>query len=118
MSGIVRAPRLNPILGWSLAAAAVVGGYFSYGWQGVVLAMSAVVFWLLLQFSRVLRALRTAKPRARLRMVEYRGTVGAAMVYDDIAVIDHFRRLDENTVLGAMDQRGSEQTFFFLLERD
>ncbi|GAA3026048.1 DUF4334 domain-containing protein [Gordonia defluvii] len=65
-----------------------------------------------------LRALRTAKPRARLRMVEYRGTVGAAMVYDDIAVIDHFRRLDENTVLGAMDQRGSEQTFFFLLERD
>ena len=63
MSGIVRAPRLNPILGWSLAAAAVVGGYFSYGWQGVVLAMSAVVFWLLLQFSRVLRALRTAAGR-------------------------------------------------------
>ena len=54
---------MNPILGWSLAAAAVVGGYFSYGWQGVVLAVSAVVFWLLLQFSRVLRALRTAAGR-------------------------------------------------------
>lgn len=64
------------------------------------------------------RALRTRKPRARLRTVEYRGTSGAAMVYDDIPVIDHFRRLDDTTLLGAMDQRGSDQTYFFLLEKD
>ncbi|MFT3900811.1 MAG: DUF4334 domain-containing protein [Gordonia sp. (in: high G+C Gram-positive bacteria)] len=64
------------------------------------------------------RALRTRKPRARLRTLDFRGATSAAMVYDDIPVIDHFRRLDENTVLGAMDQRGSEQTYYFLLERD
>ena len=46
------------------------------------------------------------------------GTSGAAMVYDDIPVIDHFRRLDDTTLLGAMDQRGSDQTYFFLLEKD
>ncbi|GAB08447.1 hypothetical protein GOARA_011_00630 [Gordonia araii NBRC 100433] len=64
------------------------------------------------------KAMRTTKPRARLRLVEFHGATSAAMVYDDIPVIDHFRRLDEKTVLGAMDQRGSDQTYFFLLERD
>ncbi|QKT08183.1 DUF4334 domain-containing protein [Gordonia sp. X0973] len=64
------------------------------------------------------RAMRTTKPRARLRTVEYRGLGSAAMVYDDIPVIDHFRRLDETTLLGAMDQRGSDETYFFLLERE
>jgi len=64
------------------------------------------------------RAMRTTKPRARIRVVEFRGTASAAMVYDDIPVIDHFRRLDANTVLGAMDQRGSAQIYFFLLERE
>lgn len=64
------------------------------------------------------RALRTTKPRARLRIIEFRGATSAAMVYDDIPVIDHFRRLDENTLLGAMDQRGDDRTYYFLLERD
>jgi len=47
-------------LGWGLAALAVAVGYWGYGWPGVVLATTAVVFWLLLQFSRALRALRLA----------------------------------------------------------
>ena len=54
---------MNPILGWGLAAVAVVAGWFSYGWPGVVLALSVVVFWLLLQFSRVLRVMRRAAER-------------------------------------------------------
>jgi hypothetical protein len=43
---------VNPVIGWSLAVLAVAVGYAGYGWKGVVLAFSVVVFWLLLQFSR------------------------------------------------------------------
>jgi hypothetical protein len=50
-------------LGWSLAVAAVAVGYVGYGGPGVVLALGVVVFWLLLQFSRALRALRLASGR-------------------------------------------------------
>lgn len=54
---------MTAALGWALAAAALVAGYVSYGWQGVVLALSVVVFWMLLQFSRALRAMRDAAGR-------------------------------------------------------
>jgi len=46
--------------GWGLAGLAVIVGYWGYGWPGVALATTAIVFWLLLQFSRALRALRLA----------------------------------------------------------
>jgi hypothetical protein len=55
--------RMNPILGWGLAVAAVAAGYVGYGWPGVALAVSMVVFWLLLQFSRALRVMRMAAGR-------------------------------------------------------
>ena len=51
------------MLGWALAVAAVAAGYVGFGWQGVVLAVTVVVFWLLLQFSRALRVMRTAAGR-------------------------------------------------------
>ena len=50
----------NPIVGWALAALAVAIGYTQWGWQGVLLAITMIVFWLLLQFSRALRVLRNA----------------------------------------------------------
>ncbi|WP_280468097.1 DUF4334 domain-containing protein [Nocardia cyriacigeorgica] len=62
-------------------------------------------------------ALRTTKPTARLRDIDYRGVVSAAMVYDHLPIIDHFRRLDEDTLLGVMDMRGLAEPYFFLLER-
>jgi hypothetical protein len=43
---------MNQALGVALAVAALGLGYTSYGWRGVVLAVTVVVFWLLLQFSR------------------------------------------------------------------
>jgi hypothetical protein len=49
--------------GWALAVVAVAVGYTSYGWQGVALAVTVIVFWLLLEFSRSLRALREAAGR-------------------------------------------------------
>ena len=50
-------------IGWALAAAALAAGYLGYGWPGLALALSVIVFWLLLQFSRSVRALRAAAHR-------------------------------------------------------
>lgn len=51
---------MGATLGWTLAVLATATGYWAYGWPGVVLAVSVVVFWLLLQFSRALRVMRSA----------------------------------------------------------
>lgn len=61
------------------------------------------------------------KGEASLWPVEFRGKVSASMVYDAQPVFDHFRRVDDNTVMGIMD--GKEQVFdngkhfYFYLER-
>jgi glucose-6-phosphate-specific signal transduction histidine kinase len=54
---------MNRKLGLALALAAFVAGGWLYGWQGVVLAMSMVIFWLLLQFTQVMRVMRMATQR-------------------------------------------------------
>ena len=51
---------MNAWFGWALAAAALFIGWRSYGWPGVALAVSVIVFWLLLQFSRSVRVMRGA----------------------------------------------------------
>ncbi|MCS5478086.1 DUF4334 domain-containing protein [Corynebacterium sp. YIM 101645] len=67
---------------------------------------------------RVLPLLRTRRPRARLRVMEYRGAPTATMIYDAQPINDHFRRLDGDTLLGVMDLRGLAEPFFFLLRRE
>ncbi|WNJ17699.1 DUF4334 domain-containing protein [Pontibacter sp. G13] len=62
--------------------------------------------------------LQTRHSKARLRKVLYRGKESAAMVYDEKAIIDHFRMVDDRTVMGAMDLKGNPDPYFFLLERD
>jgi hypothetical protein len=64
---------MSPLVGWTLAALAVVAGFVGYGWRGLVLAITVIVFWLLLQFSRSLRALRDAAGRPV-------GEVGSALM--------------------------------------
>ena len=54
---------MNTAVGWGLAVAALAAGFIGYGWPGVLMAVSAIVFWLLLQFSRSVRALRQAAGR-------------------------------------------------------
>ncbi|GAA1005332.1 DUF4334 domain-containing protein [Nocardiopsis tropica] len=61
---------------------------------------------------------RTRSPKARLRMIEYRGVPTATMSYDALPINDHFRRVDERTLLGVMDLRGLQNPFFFLLLRE
>lgn len=67
---------------------------------------------------RFLPLLKTRRPRARLRMVEHRGVATATMIYDARPITDHFRRIDDGTLLGVMDLRGLDQPFFFLLRRE
>jgi hypothetical protein len=55
-----RTPALNPVIGWGLAVLGIAAGYVGWGWRGVVLGVTVVVFWLLLQFSRSLRVLKNA----------------------------------------------------------
>lgn len=62
--------------------------------------------------------LRTRKHRARLRAVHHRGEVTTAMIYDHLPIIDTFRRVDADTLLGVMDLRTHPQPYFFVLERD
>ncbi|MFI1912553.1 DUF4334 domain-containing protein [Nocardia sp. NPDC020380] len=62
--------------------------------------------------------LETRTPRARLRELEYRGKSSVAMIYDHLPIIDIFRRVDEDTLLGVMDLRGMDQPYFFVLYRD
>ena len=47
-------------LGWALAVAGVAAGYAAYGWPGVALALTVIVFWMLLLFSRAMRVMRIA----------------------------------------------------------
>ena len=51
---------MNSSLGWLLVALALAAGWMAYGWQGLLMAATLTVFWLLLQFSRALRAMKTA----------------------------------------------------------
>jgi hypothetical protein len=62
--------------------------------------------------------LYTRRPKARLRSLEHRGVVTAAMVYDALPIIDVFRRVSEDVRLGAMDMRGLPSPFLFVLTRD
>jgi hypothetical protein len=63
MSAPLRARNIaamNPLLGWALAALMVGAAWHFYAWQGVVVAVTAIVFWLLLQFNRAIRVMKNA----------------------------------------------------------
>ncbi|ALT79133.1 MULTISPECIES: hypothetical protein [unclassified Roseateles] len=51
---------MNAWIGGALAVAAMFLGGGLWGWKGVILALTGIVFWLLLQFSRLMRAMRAA----------------------------------------------------------
>jgi hypothetical protein len=68
-------------------------------------------------FALLRPVLTTRQPKARLRMITHRDVQTAAMVYDAKPIIDVFRKIDDDTVLGLMDQRGDAAPFFFTLSR-
>lgn len=68
-------------------------------------------------FAAAAPLLRTRRPMARLRMMEHRGVASATMIYDHWPILDTFRRVDHDTLLGVMDLRDMAQPFFFVLRR-
>jgi hypothetical protein len=54
---------------------------------------------------------------ARLRMADYRGSATATMIYDDMPVADHFRRVSDTILIGAMEAKGQERPGYFYLTR-
>nr|WP_239522193.1 GXWXG domain-containing protein [Geodermatophilus sabuli] len=69
-------------------------------------------------FAAVRPLLRTRRPAARLRRLEHRGVTTAALVYDRLPIVDVFRPVTPDLLLGLMDMRGLPGPFAFLLERD
>lgn len=63
------------------------------------------------------RVVSEAMGKATLKMIRVDGTVSATMVYDKHPIFDHFRALDENTLIGRMDAKGDSSPLFFYLER-
>jgi uncharacterized protein (DUF58 family) len=76
---------MNPVAGWGLAVLAIAAGYAGWGWPGVALGITVIVFWLLLQFSRAMRVMRSASQRPvgsvdSAVMLQSRLTAGMSML--------------------------------------
>lgn len=59
----MRRPGQHPAMHALLAGAAIIVGWWNYGWRGLVLGLTLVVFWLVLQFNRSVRVMRQAAAR-------------------------------------------------------
>jgi hypothetical protein len=51
---------MNPWIGVGLALASLILGGLLLSWQGAIFAATGIVFWLLLQMSRLMRIMKTA----------------------------------------------------------
>ncbi|MEB3260527.1 MAG: DUF4334 domain-containing protein [Cyanobacteriota bacterium] len=81
------------------------------GWVGRLAPLGSLSPWLVPLVS-------TRASAARLRGMSYRGKVSATMVYDALPIMDVFRRLDSERLLGLMDAKGLARPFFFVLRRE
>lgn len=66
---------------------------------------------------------KSGNGEASLWQVEFRGEVTATMVYDGMPVLDHFKRVDDDTLMGIMNGKpglvlADGRHFYFGLERD
>ncbi|MBQ1090050.1 DUF4334 domain-containing protein [Streptomyces sp. B93] len=60
------------------------------------------------------------KGEASLWSVEFRGETTATMVYDGQPVLDHFKQVDDSTLMGIMNAKGTPAEgpfYYFFLER-
>lgn len=68
-------------------------------------------------FGYAMKGMWARGPVASIRVAEFAGEQSACMVYDSQPVIDHFRRIGPDHLMGAMVIEGREDLFFFVLER-
>lgn len=68
-------------------------------------------------FSHLVKTLRAKGRTASLRQEALDGVQSAAMVYDRQPIIDHFRRLGADDVVGMMIVEGETRRYFFRLRK-
>ncbi|WEZ85667.1 DUF4334 domain-containing protein (plasmid) [Rhizobium sp. 32-5/1] len=68
-------------------------------------------------FSYLLRRLTAKGPVASLKAMPFQGVTSAAMVYDTQTIVDYFRKIDDDRVMGAMVIEGDDRVYFFELAR-
>ncbi|MFH1188117.1 MAG: DUF4334 domain-containing protein, partial [bacterium] len=51
---------------------------------------------------------------AVLRKIEFKGKLSTSMIYNYFPIIDNFRKVDDNIVMGVMDIKGKVAMFFYL----
>jgi hypothetical protein len=55
---------------------------------------------------------------AQLREVSFHGKVSASLIYDQQPIMDYFRKVTKDIVIGLGDVKGKPTDFFFHLTRD
>ena len=55
---------------------------------------------------------------AQMRMMEFDGVSSAALIYDSQPIMDYFRKVNDDVVIGLGDIKGKPLDFFFHLTRD
>ncbi|WP_203333820.1 DUF4334 domain-containing protein [Planococcus beigongshangi] len=63
------------------------------------------------------KLVKAAGGKARMRMMLHRGKISAAMIYDNLPIIDHFRKVEDGTLLGMMDEKTAAAPYFFILQK-
>lgn len=54
---------------------------------------------------------------AQMRLMDYDGKVSAALIYDKHPIMDYFRKVTDDVVIGLGDVKGKPTDFFFHLTR-
>ncbi|TVP87913.1 MAG: DUF4334 domain-containing protein [Pseudomonadaceae bacterium] len=55
---------------------------------------------------------------AQMRMMEFDDVSSAALIYDSQPIMDYFRQINEDVIVGLGDIKGQPLDFFFWLERE
>ncbi|SDU31945.1 DUF4334 domain-containing protein [Halopseudomonas salegens] len=55
---------------------------------------------------------------AQMRMMEFDGVSSAALIYDRQPIMDYFRKINDDVIIGLGDIKGQPLSFFFWLERE
>jgi hypothetical protein len=51
---------------------------------------------------------------AILRRLEFRDKISTSLIYNYLPIIDHFRKIDDRTVMGIMEIKGKVYIYFYL----
>lgn len=69
-------------------------------------------------FARSVHLLQTRRFTAKIRTCEFNRKHSAALIYNNQPIVDHFRLVTSDQVIGMMRRTGMEQPFFFLMVRE